>query len=73
VTLALRVLEGDAPAESTVLVVPALWENVTEDGRATIEAAQNPMLDPEWPVSVSISDWTTYSMEEIIACKGPGE
>ncbi len=73
VTLALRVLEGDAPADTTVLVEPVLWENVTEDGRATIEAAQNPMLDPEWPVSVSISGWTTYSMEEIIACKGPGE
>jgi len=40
---------------------------------ALIEAAQNPNLDPEWPVSVMIPGWTTYSMEEIIACAGPGE
>jgi ribose transport system substrate-binding protein len=73
VTLALNILEGNAPDDRTVLVAPALWENVTMDGKATIEAAQNPNLDPEWPVSVSISDWTTYSMDEIIACKGPGE
>ena len=42
-------------------------------GQAKIAAAQNPDLDPEWPVSVEIPDWTTYTMEEIIACKGPGE
>jgi ribose transport system substrate-binding protein len=73
VALALQVLEGTPPAETTVLVEPALWENVTDAGRATIEGAQNPNLDPEWPVSVSIDGWTTYTMDEIIACKGPGE
>jgi ABC-type glutathione transport system ATPase component len=41
-----------------VLVDPALWENVTEAGRATLAAAQNPNLDPEWPVSVTIPGWT---------------
>jgi ribose transport system substrate-binding protein len=73
VTLALQILQGQMPAERTVLVDPALWTNATEEGRAEIAAAQNPNLDPEWPVSVSIDGWTTYSMEEIIACKGPGE
>lgn len=73
VTLALQILQGEMPAERTVLVDPALWTNATEDGRAQIVAAQNPNLDPEWPVSVSIEGWTTYSMEEIIACAGPGE
>ncbi|MGJ8583327.1 MAG: ABC transporter substrate-binding protein [Marinosulfonomonas sp.] len=73
VALALQILDGKAPAEKTVLVDPSLWANNTEDGMAMIEAAQNPNLDPEWPVSVSIPGWTTYSMDEIIACKGPGE
>lgn len=73
ITLALRILEGQAPEDRTVLVAPDLWANTTEEGRQKIEAGQNPNLDPEWPVSVSIPDWTTYTMDEIIACKGPGE
>lgn len=73
VALAIDILEGNAPAEKTVLVAPDLWANTTEEGRAKIEAGQNPNLDPEWPVSVSIPGWTTYTMEDIIACKGPGE
>ncbi|EAR52529.1 ribose binding protein of ABC transporter [Oceanicola granulosus HTCC2516] len=73
VTLALQILGGETPEDRIVLVDPALWDNTTEEGRAQIEAAQNPNLDPEWPVSVSIDGWTTYTMDEIIACKGPGE
>ena len=41
--------------------------------RPSSPAAADPSLDPEWPVSISIPDWTTYSKEQIIACKGPGE
>jgi ribose transport system substrate-binding protein len=73
VALALQILGGETPAERIVLVDPELWTNTTDEGRAKIAEAQNPDLDPEWPVSVSVPDWTTYSMEEIIACKGPGE
>ena len=73
ITLAIQILEGQMPAERTVLVEPELWENVSDEGMAQIAAGQNPNLDPEWPVSVSIPGWTTYSMEDIIACKGPGE
>ena len=73
VTLALQILEGQMPASQTVLVNPSLWANNTDEGKALIAAGQNPNLDPEWPVSVSIPDWTTYTMEQIIACKGPGE
>ncbi len=73
VTLALQILNGDEPEERTVLVDPSLWDNQSEEGMALIEAAQNPNLDPEWPVSVTIPGWTTYSMDQIIACNGPGE
>jgi ribose transport system substrate-binding protein len=73
IALAVDILNGEAPDSTTVLVDPVLWENVTEEGRATLEAAQNPNLDPEWPVSVSIPGWTDYTMEQIIACEGPGE
>ena len=73
VTLALQILEGQMPASQTVLVNPSLWANNTDEGKALIAAGQNPNLDPEWPVSVSIPDWTTYTMDQIIACNGPGE
>jgi ribose transport system substrate-binding protein len=73
VALAVQILDGQTPAEKTVLVDPVLWDNVSDEGRALIEAGQNPNLSPEWPVSVSIPGWTTYTMDQIIACKGPGE
>ena len=73
VALALQILNGQKPASNTVLVDPVLWDNTTDAGKALIAAGQNPNLSPEWPVSVSIPGWTTYSMEQIIACNGPGE
>ena len=73
VTLALQILEGQKPASQTVLVEPALWENVTDAGKAQLKEAADPSLSPEWPVSISINDWTTYTKEQIVACKGPGE
>ena len=73
VALAVDILNGEAPDSQTVLVDPVLWENATDGGRATIAEAQNPNLDPEWPVSVSIPGWTDYTMEQIIACEGPGD
>ena len=71
IALAVDILNGAAPDSTTVLVDPVLWENGTDDGKATIMAAQNPDLDPEWPVSVTVPGWTDYTMEQIIACEGP--
>ncbi|RWK37987.1 ABC transporter substrate-binding protein [Mesorhizobium sp.] len=73
VTLALQILNGKKPAEQTVLVEPQLWENVTAEGKAKLKSVADPSLSPEWPVSISIPEWTTYTKEQIISCKGPGE
>ena len=73
VTLALQILDGKKPAQQTVLVEPALWENVTDAGKEQLKAAADPSLSPEWPVSISIKDWTSYTKDQIVACKGPGE
>jgi ribose transport system substrate-binding protein len=73
VTLALQILDGKKPAQQTVLVQPELWENVTDGGKAKLKSAADPSLSPEWPVSISIPDWTTYTKDQIVACKGPGE
>ena len=73
VALAIKILDGQKPAQQTTLVEPELWENATPEGKAKLAAAADPSLSPEWPVSISIPNWTTYSKEQIIACKGPGE
>jgi ribose transport system substrate-binding protein len=73
VALALQILDGKKPDAQTTLVKPELWENVTADGKAKLKAAADPSLSPEWPVSISIPGWTTYTKEQIVACKGPGE
>ena len=73
VTLALQILGGEEPEDRVVLVQPELWENVTEEGKAQLAEAADPSLDPEWPVSISIPDWTTYTKDQIVACTGPGE
>jgi ribose transport system substrate-binding protein len=73
VTLALQILDGKKPAQQTVLVDPQIWDNATDEGKAKLKAAADPSLNAEWPVSISIPDWTTYTKDQIIACKGPGE
>ena len=79
VTLALQILNGELPmtpesADTQMVTVdPVLMANDNEDGIALIAAAQNPDLDPEWPVGLQIPGWTTYTNEALIACAGPGE
>jgi ribose transport system substrate-binding protein len=73
VTLALNVLDGKAPPQKANVVTPVLWENVTDAGKANLKAAADPSINKEWPVSISIPDWTTYTKDQIVACKGPGE
>lgn len=73
VTLAVKILEGEKPAQQTTLVQPELWENATPEGKAKLAKAADPSLSPEWPVSISIPEWTTYTKQQIVACKGPGE
>jgi len=71
--LALQLLAGETPAETTVHVTPELWDNTTDAGKAALTAAQNPNLNELWPLGLTVKDWTTYSVDDVIACKGPGE
>jgi ribose transport system substrate-binding protein len=73
VTLALKILAGDKPAETTVHVTPELWANSDDAGKASLTAAADPSLPKTWPLGLTIKDWTTYSKPELIACKGPGD
>jgi ribose transport system substrate-binding protein len=81
VNLAVKLLNGEtietdpsAPKPNTVLLVPVVAENVTDEGKALLESWQSvPGLDPTWPLGILIDGWTTYTPEQAIACKGPGE
>jgi ribose transport system substrate-binding protein len=81
VNLALKVLNGEtvqadatAPFPNTVLLKPVLADNVTDEGKALLESWQQVEgLNPLWPLSVTIDGWTTYTPDQAIACKGPGE
>jgi ribose transport system substrate-binding protein len=73
VTLATQILDGKPPSSTTVHVTPELWDNSTDAGKAKLTAAADPKINPLWPLGLTVKDWTTYSKDEIIACKGPGE
>jgi ribose transport system substrate-binding protein len=79
VNLALKLLNGEAvqtdPSASqpnTVLLVPVIKDNTTDQGKADLKAWQVPGLDPLWPLGLEIPGWTTYTPEQAVACKGPG-
>ena len=72
VTLALKLLAGDK-VETTTHVTPELWDNSTDAGKAALKATQIPNLPKLWPLGLTVKDWTTYSVDDLIACKGPGE
>ena len=72
VTLALKLLAGDK-VETTTHVTPELWDNSTDAGKAALKAAQIPNLPKLWPLGLTVKDWTTYTTDDLIACKGPGE
>lgn len=80
VGLALKLLNSEtvetadnAAQANTVLLDPVLADNVSDEGRATLESWQVDGLDPLWPLGLQIEGFTTYTPEQAVACKGPNE
>jgi ribose transport system substrate-binding protein len=80
VNLALRILNGETPETdpsatqpNTVLLKPVLADNTTDAGKTTLESWQVDGLDPLWPLGLQIEGFTTYTPEQAVTCKGPGE
>ncbi len=89
ITLALKVLNGEqiqttqvARKDSTgkeiqipgvFLPTPEAYDNVTDAGKAKLAEIYNPNLDALWPVSWYVNGWTTYTFDQMKACKAPGE
>ena len=76
ITLALKLLKGEAvttQAAKTVLLNPVAVDNTSDGGKATLKSWQVTGLNPSWPLGLKIDSWTTYTGEQAVACKGPGE
>lgn len=73
IALALQILNGQKPAEREIKLTPEVWDNTTAEGMAKIEAAYDPALDDYYGVNYTIPNWTHYTKEDLLACKGPGE
>jgi ribose transport system substrate-binding protein len=69
VTLALQILNGEAPDDSAVLVDPVVWDNTTDEGIAALEEANDPEIDETWPLGITIEGWTDYEKADILACE----
>jgi len=69
VTLALQILNGEAPAETAVLVDPAVWDNTSDEGVASLTEANDPDIDETWPLGITIDGWTTYTKDDLLACE----
>ena len=63
----------DHEIEAVVLPEPEAYANDTEEGMAALQEIDVEGLNVLWPVSWSIDGWTDYTLEEMLACKGPGE
>lgn len=68
--IALQALEGKNPPKKTFLT-PEVWDLATAKDK--LEQYHFPNLPPTWPSEVEIKPWTTYTPQQLIACKGPGE
>jgi ribose transport system substrate-binding protein len=80
VNLALKILNGETPETdptasqpNTVLLKPVVADNTTDAGKTMLESWQVDGLDPLWPLGLQIEGYTSYTPEQAVACKGPGE
>ena len=81
VAVALKLLNGETltsdPASTrpnTLLLKPVLADNATDAGKQTLQSWKSVQgLNPIWPLSVTLTDWTHYTADQAVACKGPGE
>jgi ribose transport system substrate-binding protein len=81
VAVALKLLNGEtltsypsSTRPNTLLLKPVLADNQTDAGKQTLQSWQSVQgLNPIWPLSVTLPDWTHYTADQAVPCKGPGE
>jgi len=61
-------LAGSPPAQPDTLLVPKLWDNADDDGRSHLLEANDPAIDPAWPLDLTIPGWTEATRGQVVAC-----
>ncbi|MGD0721864.1 MAG: ABC transporter substrate-binding protein [Roseiarcus sp.] len=54
-----------------IKITPAVWDNTSDSHVADLKKVYDSKLDPFYGVAFEVKPYTTYSMAQILACKGP--
>jgi len=54
-----------------IKITPEVWDNTSDANIANLKANYNPKLDPFYSIDIAVKPYTNYSMDQILACKGP--
>ena len=68
--IAIKLLQGKSVSK-TVLLKPQVWDNKTSFGRKQIKENYSPSRPPTYSSRALIKPWTTYTRQQLFACKGP--
>jgi ribose transport system substrate-binding protein len=64
---------SDVQIKAIFLPEPEAYDNTTDEGKAKLQEIDVEGLNNLWPVSWYINGWTDYDIDQMLACKGPGE
>ena len=64
---------ADVQIKAIFLPTPEAYDNTTDEGKAKLQEIDVEGLNNLWPVSWYINGWTDYTIDQMLACKGPGE
>jgi ribose transport system substrate-binding protein len=64
---------NDVQIKAIFLPTPEAYDNTTDAGKAKLAEIDVEGLNNLWPVSWYINGWTDYTIDQMLACKGPGE
>ena len=70
--LALDVLEKKGDHPHVIKITPEVWDNTTPAGMDNLKSHFDPKLDPYYSMDYSVPPYTTYTKDQLLACKGPG-
>ncbi len=71
VALALDVLQKKGTYPKVIKINPEVWDNTTAAGMDNLKAHYDPKLDPYYSMDYQVPPYTTYTKEQLLACKGP--
>ena len=63
----------DVKIKAIFLPTPEAYDNTTDAGKTKLAEIDVQGLNNLWPVSWYINGWTDYSIDQMLACKAPGE